>query len=49
MPHPVVLVSGDGSELGLREDESSKVLGGGGFLSGRVDVDHVQPRLVLVH
>ena len=47
--HPVVLVSSDCSELGLWEDESSKVLGGGGLLPRGVDVDHVQPRLVLVH
>ena len=47
--HPVVLVSSDCSELGLWEDESSKVLGGCGLLPRGVDVDHVQPRLVLVH
>ena len=49
MPYPVVLVSGDSGELGLGEDESAKVLRGGSFLPRWVDVDHVQPRLVLVH
>lgn len=45
----MVLVGGDRGELGLRENESAEVLGGGGVLPRWVDVDHVQPRLVLVH
>ena len=45
----MVLVGGDRGELGLRENESAEVLGGGGVLPRGVDVDHVQPRLVLVH
>ena len=49
MLYPVVLVSRDSSELGLWEDESAKVLRGRSLLPGWVDVDHMQPRLVLVH
>ena len=45
----MVLVGGDRSELGLRKNESAEVLRGGGVLPRGVDVDHVQPRLVLVH
>ena len=45
----MVLVGGDRGELGLRENESAEVLGGGGVLPRGVDVDHVQSRLVLVH
>ena len=45
----MVLVGGDRGELGLWENESAEVLGGGGVLPRWVDVDHVQSRLVLVH
>lgn len=47
--HSVVLVGGDGGELGLGEDEGTKVFGAGHVLGLRVDVHHMEARLVPVH
>ena len=45
----MVLVGGDCSELGLREDESLEVLRQRHVLGLRVDVDGVKTRLIFVH
>ena len=47
--HPVVLVGGDCRELGLREDVRLEVLRLRHILCLGVDVNYVEPRLVLVH
>ena len=46
---PVVLVGGDGGELGLAEEERFEILAATHVLALGVDVDHVEAWLVLVH
>jgi len=48
-PYPMVLVGGDGGELGLGEHKSLEVLLGVGQLATWRYVDHVQAGLVAVH
>lgn len=47
--HPVILVSRDGHELRLWKDKGLEVLCTGDVFGFRIDVDHVEPRLVFVH
>lgn len=45
----MVLVGGDGGELGLREDEGAEVLGARHVLGFGINVHHMEAGLVPVH
>ena len=47
--YSVILICRNCHELRLREDEGLEVLRGVVVLPGRVDVDHVEARLISVH